>query len=255
MQFLVCAFFLGQLLLFNSAHAQEIRTVTVCNDPAPPKAVVEKGKQTDDFFTYLIKASFARIGVTAVFITDYPFIRCLSEVENEKIDFVMGAYYDSDRAKIYDYSDHYYTLTPQVFYLASNPVVINNVSDLKRYRGCGIYGSSYLHYALNAKDLDLGPGYDSMFRKLHAKRCDYFVEELEVIRLLDGMGRNYINDPSIKHSNVPGAAAPSRYLITARNSKASHYLSKFNKALGEVMNSTQTREIWQKENGNLSYTR
>jgi len=43
-------------LLFSSAHAQEVQSVTICNDPAPSTPATDKGNQTEDFFTYLITA-------------------------------------------------------------------------------------------------------------------------------------------------------------------------------------------------------
>jgi polar amino acid transport system substrate-binding protein len=253
MRRIVQLIFLSQIFFYASSYAQEINSVTVCNDPAPPPAGADRSKPGDDFFTYLIKTTFSRIGIKATFIVNYPFKRCLNEVENRRIDFVMGAYFDAERAKVFDYSSHYYTLTPQLFYLANRPVQIEQLADLKKYRGCGIYGSSYAHYGLRPEDLDLGPGYTSMFNKLHANRCDYFVEELEVIQTLDAAGRNYLNDTSITHTDVPGAVAPSRYLVTAKNSKASAILGKFNKALEDVINSAEAREIWKKENGNVTY--
>jgi len=254
MRISVFIFLLFQSLLSMPAGAQEISSVTICYDPVPPSPDGEK-KYSDEtrFFNGLVNNTFARIGIKVRFITDYPFKRCMAEVENRRIDFVLGAYFDNDRAKIFDYSNHYYTLTPQIFFLSARPVTINQLADLKHYRGCGIYGSSYAHYGLKPEVLDLGPGYDSMIKKLHAGRCDYFVEELEVIRELKSTGHDYLSDASIRHADVPGATAPSRYLITAKNSKVSPLLGQINKALEEVIALPETHEAWKKEFGSAVY--
>ena len=253
---LVLLFLLIQTGLILPVQAQDRQTVTVCFDPTTPAQKSRNDvvpQNPDEFFSGLIQATFKRVGINVIYITDYPFKRCLNEVQNRRIDFVLGAYFDSERAKIFDYSNHYYTLTPQVFYLATKPIVIRALADLKRYHGCGIYGSTYAHYGLRPEELDLGPGYDSMIKKLRAGRCDYFVEELEVINELKSAGNDYLADGSVLHADVPGAIAPSRYLVTAKNSPASGLLGKINKALEETIALPQTQEAWKKEYGTVIY--
>jgi len=239
----------------QSAMGQELHSVSVCYDPASEDLRHSANSSTATFFNYVVVASFAQIGVKVNFDLQHTFKGCMELAQNGGVDFVQGAYYDEERAKIFDYSDHYHTLTPQAFYRNDSPIKITQLSDLKKYRGCGIYGSSYAHYGLTQKDLDLGPGYESMVKKLLAKRCDYFVEEVEVFYEMGPQGKTVLENHDIVHMDVPGASAPSRYLITKKNSAASQLLPKFNKALSQVINLPQAKEFWIRDHGNVVYKR
>lgn len=237
------------------ATGQELSSVSICYDPPPTMLRNDPNVLRATFFNYIVAESFAQIGVQVKYDLQHTFKACMDLVKNGQVDFLQGAYYDTERAKNFDYSDHYNTLTPQVFYRKDQPIKITQVSDLKRYKGCGIYGSTYAQYALSEKDLDLGPGYKSMFNKLLAKRCDYFVEELEVLYEMGAAGTEFLDNPMISHTGVPGALPPSRYLITMKNGKASALLPKFNKALSQVIESAGAKEFWTRENGERAYQR
>ena len=245
----VCAF------CSPAAMGQELHSVSVCYDPPTEDTRNSSDLSTVTFFNYVVSEAFAQIGVKVNFDLQHTFKGCMELVQNGRIDFVQGAYYDEDRAKIFDYSNHYHTLTPQVFYRIDTPIKVKQLGDLRKYRGCGIYGSSYAHYGLTQKDLDLGPGYASMVNKLMAGRCDYFVEELEVFYEMGEEGRTVLENHDIVHMDVPGASAPSRYLITRKNSPASRLLPKFNKALSQVINSPLAREYWIRDHGTVAYKR
>ena len=146
----------------------------------------------------MVRAAFLHLGKQVEFNGELPWKRCLKEVEYGNIDFALGVYFNEERAKIYDYSIHYTTLTPQIFYLSTKPIEIQKLSDLNHYLGCGIDGSSYAHYGLNSETIDLGNGYDSLFRKLLIHRCDYFVEELEAI-YDNREGLKFLSNPLVKH--------------------------------------------------------
>lgn len=236
-----------------SARGSDAPPITICADPDPPPWTYWKldahGKKTGEFIgssVDIVRAVFNQLHREVKFIGDLPWKRCLYDVENGQIDFAMDAYFDTARAAVFDYSIHYSTLTPQLFYLTANPLIINSVGDLKKYHGCGILGSSYMHYGLTDKDLDLGSGYDSLYRKIHARRCDYFLEELEVISGFKLIGRNYIDDSLVSHKSVLGAVAPSKYLITVKNGKNSHLLVEINAALNDIIKSGQAQRIWGK---------
>ncbi|GGC66073.1 substrate-binding periplasmic protein [Undibacterium terreum] len=264
------------LMILPAAHAADLsaaspaaaltstpmqtQTVSICVDAEPPPWAYWKrdaeGKKTRALVgtsVELVQAAFAMLGKTVEFEGDMPWKRCLMTVESGRIDFSMGGYYDADRARRFDYSIHYNTLTPQVFFRATDALQIDNVADLKKYHGCGVTGASYAHYGLRADDLDLGNGYDSLIRKLNAKRCDYFVEELEVVSAYKMTGIDYLSDPAIRHAPVPGAKAPSKYLMTARNGRASKLLPQFNEALAALIKSGEAAAIWKKHAGNLPY--
>jgi len=183
----------------------------------------------------------------------YPWARCLLMVERGQIDFAMDAYFDAERAERFDYSLHYQTLTPQVFYRQDTPLNIRQLGDLKRYRGCGMNGASYAHYGLRKEDLDLANGYDNLINKLLAKRCDYFVEELEVIGGYRLSGTDYLSNPNLAHAPVPGAAAPAKHLITAKGSQASSLLPALNEQLNKLVKSGEAATMSRVHAGNMIY--
>lgn len=231
--------------------AQAETTVTVCADPEPPPWTYwvrdSQGKPTEVFVgasVDIVRATFSRIGINVRFLGQYPWSRCLKMVEDGEVDFAMDGYFDPERAKRFAYSDHYNTLTPQVFYRTDKPVKIATAADLKKYRGCGMNGASYAHYGLRSEDLDLGSSYEPMIAKLKAGRCDYFVEELEVIAGYRLRGNDYLSDAAMRYGPVPGAKAPAKHLLTAINGPQTTLLPRLNKALASVVRSGEAAKAW-----------
>ena len=253
---LLCGLSLGTSLCF----AQTAKPLTVCADPDPPPFTYWKrdanGQKRAEFTgssVDTLRAVFAHLGRAVEFNGEYPWARCLLMVETGQIDFAMDAYYDADRAKRFAYTTHYNTLTPQVFFLASRPVRVKALADLKKYRGCGMIGASYAHYGLGPKELDLGVGYESLIKKLKAQRCDYFVEETEIFAGYRLAGTDYLSDPQIRHAPVPGATAPAKHLITAKDSEAAKLIPAINAALKSLTQSGEAAAFWKKHAGELPY--
>lgn len=248
------------LVFLTCPHAENQAPILVCGDPNPSEwsEVKEKStpKQNDEAYGVsadFVRATFALMGKKFTLIGNLPWKRCLNEVQNGHIDFAMGAYFNPERAKLFDYSIHYNTLTPQIFYLTAVPVSVTQLSDLKNYHGCGIYGSSYAHYGLKSENLDLGAGYDSLLRKMRARRCDYFVEELEIIASFKSFGKDILNDGDIRHVAAPWANSPSRYLVTQKNGRNSALLNQVNEALETLIKSGKAEEIWKAQGSNIPY--
>lgn len=158
----------------------------------------------------------------------FPWTRCLAYVKQGAIDIGLDTYYDQARNRDLVYSEPYYALTPQYYYSKSafpNGLRIRTAQDLKRFHGCGILGFSYAHYGLSAEDIDTGvPDHTMLVRKLKAGRCDYFVEELEVMRGYTLTGHPYLADRNLGHAAVPGARAPELHLIMHRGSEMTPWL-------------------------------
>lgn len=175
----------------------------------------------------LVERILKRNGI-AYQIEWFPWTRCLAYVRQGDIQIGMDAYYDPQRNRQIVYSEPYFTLTPQYFYLRSlhpGGLSIRQRSDLKRYRGCGILGFSYTHYGLDNHDIDTGSAdHDGLLRKLKAGRCDYFVEELEVMRGYALTGHPYLADPDLGHGPVPGAVPPRLHFILTRGTEATRRL-------------------------------
>jgi len=244
---------LALLLAAPWAGAASATHVSICADPDPPPWTYwvrdAKNQRTKVFVgtsVDTLRAAFRKIGKTVEFNGDYPWARCVLMVEQGKIDFAMDGYFDDERAKRFSYSTHYSTLTPQVYFLARKPVAVNSLADLKRHKGCGLIGASYAHYGLASTELDLSTGYDSLFRKLKAGRCEYFVEELEVISGYRIIGIDYLGDPEIGHAPVPQAKGPAKHVFAAKGSEAAKLLPELDKAIAELIKSGQAAAIWKK---------
>lgn len=236
-------------------------SVSVCADPDPPPWTYwvrdAEGKRSTRFVGFsvdMLDAAFTRIGHPVRFIGNLPWARCLLLVEHGDIDFAMDAYYDEDRAKRFAYSIPYNTLTPQVFYVQRRPVVVARTADLKKYRGCGMIGASYAHYDLRSEDLDLGVvTYQAQVQKLKGNRCDYFVEELEVIAGFRLLGSDILRDAELQHGPVPGARAPAKHLLAGRGGAAARLMPEIDAALAELVRTGKAERFWRKHAGNLPY--
>ena len=249
-----------QTSLYAPAHAETGQPLNICVDSDPPapgtvkhdasgkKIVPVEGASID-----IVRAALTKLGLAVEFNADLPWKRCLMEVEQGGIDFALGAYYNEERAKVFDYSRSYNTLTPQLFYLSANPLHVAQASDLKKYHGCGIYGSSYVHYQIDSNDLTMGNDYDALYRKLLAGRCDYFAEELEAV-YESHSGKNFLSNPLIRHSAAEWAQRPSRHLVTAKNGPNSALLVQIDSALESVIKSGQAEHLWKKTMGDVPYS-
>lgn len=206
-----------------SAPPPPAPTVRLCVDDnfapfeyAPPRAAHAVRGATISLIERILKHNHVSYKIEW-----FPWTRCLAYVKQGTIQIGMDAYYDARRNQDIVYSEPYYTLTPQYYYSRSHypaGLGIKRLADLKRYRGCGVLGYSYTHYALKKEDLDLGAlDHASLIRKLKIGRCDYFVEELEVMRGYALTGPSYLSDPDLGHGPTPGAEAPKLHFILSRS--------------------------------------
>jgi len=234
------------------------KSLSACADPPSWTYWVtdEAGNKTRSASTFsldMLEAAAARLGLSVHFTVE-PWSRCMRQVEAGEIDFALGAYYSEERARRFAYSVPYNRATPQVFYMRSRPVQINGAADLHRYRGCGLLGSSYEHYGLQAKELDLGVNtYDKIIAKLKIGRCDYFVEELEVVAGYKYVDNDYLADPELMHGPVPGVVAPAAHLIAGLNTPAAALMPQLDQALLGLVRSGEAARIWRRHAGDIPY--
>lgn len=144
--------------------ASRALTVTACAEPnkGPPwlyPVVGPDGKPTGELAVFtadVVRNAFASFNVEVHQRGDLPLICCLAMVASHYIDFAVGPYYDTKRARVLAYSTPYRVLTPQIFYDARRPINVSNIDDLAKYRGCGRHGWSYSHYGIKPGTLDTG---------------------------------------------------------------------------------------------------
>lgn len=224
LRFFVCG--LLSALLLPSANATELK-VCLENDDFPPfsfHAVGDKGIIGDSGGSSieLLQDLANKLQVT-IQLSRLPWTRCMQAVENGQMDMALDAYYDTERAQRFDFSTPYYYLTPQLFYLRSrfpDGPPAQTVSEMKKFKGCGIHGYSYAHYGLSVGDLDQkAQTHEQLVQKLRAGRCDYFLEEREIIQGFVLTGQDYLADQAIHMSEVADAQHPQLHLILSRRSK------------------------------------
>lgn len=224
---------------------------TGCAEPADgPPWLFHDPKQggraagfTADFWPVL----FGTMGHELRLRTDLPFKRCLRAVAAGEVDFVLGAYRDPEREQVLVFGAPYRMLTPQVFYRQAQPLDVRSKADLKRWRGCGMNGSSYAHYGLGPGELDQGArSYRVLIEKLMVGRCDYFVEELEVIQQLN-LGRSQlISKPGMAHAPVPDVTPPAMQLAAGRGTAAAALLPALDQAWARALKAGDVARVWQR---------
>lgn len=246
------------LVRASVAHAADDKTLTACADPPEWTFMVRDAagvvtRSHGSFSLDMLEAAASHLGRNVRLIV-LPWSRCLKQVEAGAIDFALGAYYTEERARRLSYTVPYSRGTPQVFYMRARPVHIEGMADLHRYRGCGLIAGSYGHYGLEAKDLDLGVNtYDKLITKLKLNRCDYFVEELEVIAGYKLIGQDYLSDPALTHGPVPDVRAPEAHLVAGLNSRGAALIPQLNTELQELIRSGQAAQLWRRHAGDIPY--
>lgn len=249
------AWLLGLVAMAAGAQAKPL---TACGEPGigPPwlYRTPDQPQPLSGFLVDLWPPLFATLGVELRLIGDLPFKRCLRAVAAGEIDFALAAYHDDERAKTLAYSAPYKTFTPQVFFRAAQPLKIASRADLKRWRGCGKNGASYAHYGLVAGDLDQGArNYQQLIEKLLLGRCDYFVEELEVIAQLELGKADHLATPGLAHAPLPDVPPPAFHVVAARGSAAAALLPRLDAAFAEAQRKGDVARLWKRHAGKLPY--
>jgi polar amino acid transport system substrate-binding protein len=219
------------LLVVSATHAHGVLRMCEDDNYAP---FVYRG--TDDGHAMrgatveLVRSFFLHSGI-AIKIDPLPWARCLAYVKDGTYQVGMDAYYDAERARSYVYTRPYFTLTPQYYYSHSRfpgGLVINRRADLRKYHGCGIHDYSYAHYGLGKQEIAANvEDHAALVRKIKGGRCDYFVEELEVMQGFALTGQNYLSDPDLVHGPISDVPPPQLHFILTRDSSSTAWLLPF----------------------------
>jgi ABC-type amino acid transport substrate-binding protein len=254
----------GALLAVASAKAQTASTepaLKLCVDP-PPHMVYWKlnpaGERTGELagatVDLMVKA-FERIGRRVRFVVA-PWARCLFWAETGEVAFAVGGYYDSERAKRFAFSTPFRTLTPTIYSLRRNPVRPNTLEELRHFRGCGLIGFSYRHYGLEADELDLGPaGKDpsALLHKLRTERCDYVLEEQEIMDEWAALEHADYNMKDVLAWPARWAAPPRWHLLAGRGQAAAALLEQVNPILSQLAADGTAAALWREYGGSSTY--
>lgn len=238
------------------------QAVRVCVDPEPPPwtywARDDQGRRTDrvvGFTVDLLQRVFDRLGRPVQIVGDMPWARCLKMAAAGEVDFVADAYLDDERARLFAYSVPYNTLTPQVWSRREAPVSPRSRDDLRGLRGCGMNGASYAHYGVDAADLDTGvSSYLKLIEKLRRGRCDYVLEELEVLAGFWLHHKDVLGNRADLSAMRPAwAAGPTKHLLTRRGGPHVALMADIDRQLRLAVADGSAERMWRRHAGDLPY--
>lgn len=201
-------------------------SIRICDDGAewPPYTYYQRveGQKTAEVTGYaveVIRAIFEPRGI-AFQVELLPWSRCLAEVETGiNYQMLLNASYSEERAQKYYLSRAFYTTNSYYFYSKrQHPtgLTVPDKASLQNYKVCGILGYNYTAYGVTEID-DIGvTNYAVLLSKLHAGRCDLFLEKLEIMAGFTVTGENYLADPDLGYAPVPETAPAPFYMMFPR---------------------------------------
>lgn len=152
-----------------------------------------------------------------------PMPRCIKEVRDGQFDVILNVLPNQGDLKPLLVSNAYYDLHSHYFYSRkAHPqgIQIKSLQELKNYRVCGLYGYTYEEYGLGGSNLDMGArDYKSLILKLHANRCDIFIERREIwagLYLIDSDLQHMLQDPNLEDAPLPEQAPLQFHIALSR---------------------------------------
>ena len=182
-----------------------------------------------------------------------PWARCEDQVKKGNLfQFALNATYSTERAQDYLISDPIYNTTSAYFYdVKYHPdgLKIEALSDLKKYKICGLFGYNYTAYGIekNSPNLDNHAKYYSeIIKKLKNQSCDLFIEKIEVVQGKAKIGQVLIND-NIKWGRIPMPKQDEfHYLISKKWDKSNALLKALNDGLAEMKQNGDMKKLLDK---------
>jgi len=225
-----------------AAWADSDKVLSACAGDTPPFVQFFDGNPVGGFSFELVMQISKQLGQRPR-VLQLPWARCLQQVKLGKVDLAIDAYDDAERRKTFYYSSAYYTLTPQVFYRASDMVVRPDAGTdrkaLTTLRGCGVRGYTYDHYGIDATTMDLGADNDlKMLLKLKAGHCDYALEEMEYIIGARQTGGQWLDESNLHAFQPAWAKGPQlHFLIGKEHGEGARLLKSVNDAIAAAKDS------------------
>ncbi|NEX59987.1 substrate-binding periplasmic protein [Noviherbaspirillum galbum] len=151
-----------------------------------------------------------------------PWARCLKEVQNgSRYQMALNVSYSDERAKTYLLSQPYYLTSSNVFYSRKHHpagLSIRKLADLQQFRVCGVAGYNYETYGLKPGMVDQGTqNFPSLISKLHAGRCDLFIEKYEVMAGFSAIGQPLLSDPDLGRATLEGVPPTAFHMAVSRD--------------------------------------
>ncbi|MFD2207724.1 substrate-binding periplasmic protein [Kiloniella antarctica] len=177
-----------------------------------------------------------RIGLSIEIAPDKPWKRIMYDLEQGKVDMVLGAYWNSERAETYYYSEQLGTDELRVFVKEEKQFPLNSSEDLIGRSGMIILGGS------------LGDEFDS-FAKKHLNFIEVPQSDTIVLMLQNGRadygilgyveGLLHVQDLNLKGKIVPldlPILSNSMHVLINKNAKCAHKIQAMNLAIIDMQN-------------------
>lgn len=226
--------------------------VRVCDDVSewPPYTYFErvngeKGEQVIGFVPDVLAEIFDKNGV-AYEIELLPWQRCVEEVERGKdYQMLMNASYNEERAEKYYLSEQVYVTNSYYFYSKTHHpegLDIEDKSDLKNYRTCGILGYNYTEY--DVPEIDTGTtDMNALVDKLAADRCDLFIEKFEPMVGFAVVGNDYLTRGNLGYAPIVGTEPAAFYMLFTKNERGLELKNMVDAGLKEMQESGRLAEL------------
>lgn len=235
------------ILFVGVAAAETPSRLTACATSTPPFVLGEKNRAVGGFSVELLQTLAAAMK-RELDVSEVPWARCLNEVKAGRVDIAIDAYDDAERRRLYHYSEPYYTLTPQVFYstrFGAKAEAVRSAGGLAKLTGCGVNEYTYDHYDLDANLLDRGATDNlQMMKKLLAGRCDYAIEELEVIIGHRQTNKNWPDEAELRSFQPQWARGPKlHFLVGKKHQHAAQLIPQLNAGIASAIKSGEVTRL------------
>ncbi len=172
-----------------------------------------------------------RIGLSMEVAPDKPWKRIMYDLEQGKVDMVLGAYWNSERAEKYHYSEQLGTDELRVFVKEEKQFTLNSNEDLIGRSGMRILGGSlgdeFDTFANDHLNFIEVPKSDTIVLMLQNNRADY-----GILGYVEGL--LHIQGLNLKGKIVPLALpilSNSMHVLINKNAKCAHKVEAMNAAI------------------------
>ncbi|MBB5203525.1 polar amino acid transport system substrate-binding protein [Inhella inkyongensis] len=216
------------LPLRTAVAADPLQVLKVCDDGAewPPYTYYQRdaeGRPTRAVVGYSVEVLnriLEPLGYAAQ-VDLLPWARCQLEVERG-VMYVMAlnASPSPEREQRFLLSRAYYSTTHAFFYSKRQRpqgLKVERLADLANYRVCGIHGYNYSAYGIPPAQMDAGASEPQrVIVKLHAGRCDLWLEKYEIVAGTRVTGSDLLADPDLGWGRVPELPGGPFHMLISR---------------------------------------
>jgi polar amino acid transport system substrate-binding protein len=180
-----------------------------------------------------------------------PWTRCLAELKDgSRTQMSLDMTINDERSAVYHMTRPYYTTSGHYFYSRRSfpaGLRVERLEDIATFSVCGLKGYNY--DKLKLRYVDKGAqDYRALIAKLHAKRCDIFVEQYEALAGFGAIGMPLLDDPDLGHGAVPGIPPVAFSMAVSRRFRHAEALHRLlERELAQMDSSGELKRLWKLE--------